>query len=456
MTTTTSRIYALEKAANQTATEHDAESSPLISGNEDPDIVFRRALDAELEKIGQFYQLKELEIYGEVTELLRDEESFEEEAEHFDPDQFEGANDRGFMKGGRPRHGSMFQSLGFTGLGNRRRRTSTMSASIDDIDEGDSDDNIGEMAPLTKTLSMKERRKTIDVNGGQSRDDLRNSRELSRAKRRPSQAFEEASDQAFPSLVASGMTLKKRTISLYVSLCELKSYIQLNKTGFSKACKKYDKTLDRNIKSSYVKARVNPAYPFLPSTMEHLEENIANIETSFARVITKGDLPAARRELRLHLREHVVWERNTVWREMIGVERKAQAANMGIRRTLLGGDHDPSKARLQGDEPNEMETKEIYTPVGRVTCPRWLFSSTFFMLVAILAIFVVLLITPIMEQQVQQNCLALVIFVSLLWATEVSRNQIASNSLLNIIGYTALRYGASRSLLGSHSASSPL
>ena len=415
-------IYSLEKAIHKDTAEHDAESAPLINAEEDPDVIFQRALDTELEKICQFYELKELEIYGEVTELLKDEELYEQEAEQFDPDQLDGVHDRG-QNGVRPRHGSMFQSLGFAGFGSRKRRPSTMSASIDDIneaeEEGDSDDDVRNMAPLTKTTSMKERRKTYDAGMGQSIDDLRSSRELPNGRRRTSQAFEDG-DHAFSSLVASGMTLKKRTVSLYVSLCELKSFIQLNKTGFSKACKKYDKTLDRNLKSSYVKDRVNPAYPFRSSTVQHIEENISKVEKSYAHVITKGDVSAAKRELRLHLREHVVWERNTVWREMIGVERKAQAANMGIRRTLLGGDHDPSNARLQGDEPDEMETKEVVTPVGRLTCPRWLFSSTFFMLVAILAIFVVLLVVPIMDQAVQQNCLALVIFVSLLWATEVS------------------------------------
>lgn len=360
-----------------------------------------------------------MEIYGEVTDLLRDEESYEAEAEHFDPEQNDGPYERGFNRGGRPRHGSMFQSLGFSGLGSRKRRTSTMSASIDDInEEGDSDDDPNDMAPLTKTPSMKERRKTYDASTG-GIDDLRSSRELPSVRWKSSQAFEDNSEHGFSSLVASGMTLKKRTIGLYVSLCELKSFIQLNKTGFSKACKKYDKTLDRNMKSSYVKHRVNPAYPFQPSTMEHLEENISRIEKSYAHITTQGDESAAKRELRLNLREHVVWERNTVWREMIGVERKAQAANMGIRRTLLGGDHDPSKARLQGDEPDETEKQQIVTPVGRLTCPRWMFSSTFFMLLAILAIFVVLLVVPIMEQEAQQNCLALAIFVSLLWATEV-------------------------------------
>ena len=442
LTTPSIRIYTLEKTVNQTHAEHDAESSPLINGDEDPDAIFTRALDAELEKIGEFYELKELEIYGEVSDVLKDEEAYEVEAEHFDPDQHDAPYDRGYNRGGRPRHGSMFQSLGFNGFGSRKRRTSTMSASIDDInEEGDSDEDVGDMAPLVQAPSMKERRKTYDVSAGQGVEDLRSSRELPNTKRRSSQAFEDASDQAFSSLVASGMTLKKRITGLYVSLCELKSFIQLNKTGFSKACKKYDKTLDRNLKSSYVKTRVNPAYVFLPSTMQHLEENITNIEKSYAHIATKGEIPEARRELRLHLREHVVWERNTVWREMIGVERKAQAANMGIRRTLLGGDHDPSNARLQGDEPGVMEKREIATPVGRVKCPRWLFSWAFFSLLAILAIFLVLLLVPIMKEQVQQNCLALVIFVSLLWATEVGSITASDCPVLIMAGDTALCNG---------------
>lgn len=414
---------------NQSNTGQDAESSPLIDGDEDPDVVFRRALDAELEKICSFYELEELEIYGEVGDLLRDEASFEAETENVDLDQFDGQPEGGYSKTGRPRHGSVFQSLNFAGFGNRPRRASTLSASLFERDEDrDSDDDGDEMAHLTKSESIKERRKTFDVNAAnaeRSVDDLRSSREWSSSKRRTSQALEDGNDQSFAALVESGMTLKKRIISLYVSLCELKSFIQLNKTGFSKASKKYDKTLDRNIKSTYLKLRVNPAYPFRPETMQHLDENIAKIEGSYAHVASKGDINSARRELRLHLREHVVWERNTVWREMIGVERKAQAANTGIRRTLLGGDHDPSKTRLQGDDPDGSETKEVITPVGRLTCPRWLFSSTFFTLMIILAIFVLLLVVPIMDEPVQQNCLALVILVSLMWATEVN---IAENS----------------------------
>ena len=375
--------------------------------------MFRRALDQELEKICSFYQLKELEIYGEVGELMKDEEDYEAEADGVDADQIDGPGD----KKSRSRRGSLFGKFGF---GGRQRRTSTMSASTIEEEEGDSDDDADERAGLNMSGMYRDRRKTYDANAARAEDDLRSSRELPPSRRRMSQAYDDYSDQAISTLVASGMTLKKRTVSLYVSLCELKSFIQLNKTGFSKVLKKYDKTLNRNLKGAYIKEKVTPAYPFKQVTMQHIDENIQNVEKVYADVITKGDVPTARRELRLHLREHVVWERNTVWREMIGIERKAQAANMGLRRTLLGGDKDP---KLQGDETDEAATKEVDTPIGRYRCPRWLFSSTFFTLIGIIVIFVILLVVPIMKKPEQQNCLALLVFVSLLWATEVSRRR---------------------------------
>jgi anion transporter len=232
-------------------------------------------------------------------------------------------------------------------------------------------------------------------------------------------AYDDYADEAFSLYYSSGISLKKSTVSLYVQLCELKSFIQLNQTGFRKVLKKYDKILDRNLREKYMSQTVSPSYVFRPSTIKHVEENISKMETIYADVVTAGDMALAKKELRLHLREHVVWERNTVWREMIGIERKAQAANMGIRRTLLGADTDPSHARLQGDDEGLADLKEINTPVGRMYYPAWLFSSTMLVLLLIITIFFVLLFVPIMEKTEQQNCLAMLVFVSLLWATEV-------------------------------------
>lgn len=425
----TSRIYSLEKSVIQeSATAHrDPEASPLLR-TDDPDSIFRRALDTELEKISSFYQLKELEVYGEVGALLKDKEDYEEDAAGLDLGHFDGqAEIRSSRTAGRGRHDSIFRSWGFKGR-------STMSHSIGEGDEyPDSDDEVDESAllqhnqPAMRILAPTRKTKTWDAN---PMEDSRSSKEPQFLNRRTSHNNDDTSDANHSALYASGVSLKQRTISLYVSLCELKSFIQLNKTGFSKALKKYDKILNRDLRSTYIKDNITPAYPFQQSTTEHLDVNLGNMEKAYADVITKGDIASARRELRLHLREHVVWERNTVWRDMIGIERKAQAANIGLRRTLLGGDHDLSNARLQGDEADETSMKEISTPVGRVKCPTWLFSWNFFTLLGIVAIFMVLLFVPIMQQQEQQNCLAMLVFVSLLWATEV-RSIKLSFSFLN-------------------------
>ena len=238
--------------------------------------------------------------------------------------------------------------------------------------------------------------------------------------RRHSQAYDDYANEAFSALFSYGVTLKKRAISLYVQLCELKSFAQLNKTGFSKVLKKYDKICERDLKSRYIERFVTPAYAFQSATMKHIDENIHKIELAYAAVVTQGDVTEAKKELRLHLREHVVWERNTVWREMIGIERKAQAANMGLRRTLLGPDAAPGRARLQGDDEAITDMKVLRTPVGRISCPAWLISPTLFTLIFIIAIFFALLYVPIFSKVEEQNCLAMLVFVSLLWATEVS------------------------------------
>lgn len=428
---TSPRIYQLEKNIHRPTTSGaDAESSPLLHSQDvDPDQIFSRALDIEMEKISSFYQLKELEIYGEVSDLLKAQESYEDESqEHHD-------NNDTPQPSSRSRNSDVMGTNGRPAMGHRNsttnakaRPTSTVSPSNDGGVE-DSDDDGDETAALNKSWPAKPKRSKstkssksvpagatgFSVHG----DDLGTSTELAPSRRRMSNSYDDFAEQAFAAMYSSGITLKKRAISLFVQLCELKSFIQLNKTGFTKCLKKYDKIVDRSLKAKYIETVVAPAYPFRKETMQHLEENIARIEGVYAEVVTQGDVTEAKKELRLHLREHVVWERNTVWREMIGIERKAQAANMGLRRTLLGADNDPNKARLQGDDDHGMEMKELSTPVGRIRCPTWLFSSTMITLIGIVAIFFVLIFVPIMEEPEQQNCLAMLIFVSLLWATEV-------------------------------------
>lgn len=385
--------------------EQEVESAPLLDSSLDTDAVFKQALDGELQKVCSFFRRKEAELYNEMGEFVHDAETYIEDTTGLNIQPLEDSivKTRGFsMSGGRHRSSIL------PGLGNpRNRSTESVSGGGDDYgDEEDDDLDISNLpARDIRRISTSSRRPSDVHDAGESND--------ARWQR-----FSGEFDPHVSALYNMGVMLKKRAISIYVSLCELKSFIQLNLTGFSKALKKYDKTLDRSMRRGYMNTTVSTAYPFTNPTIQQLDERIAKVEQLYGAFVTSGDIELARRELRLHLREHVVWERNTVWREMIGIERKAQAANMGIRSTLLGGE-DMEAVQRQGDEMVSA-TKEFVTPVGRCPVPRWVLTSTFATLVGILVVFAVMLSVPIMAKPEQQNCLAILVFASLLWSTEVS------------------------------------
>ncbi|KAJ5678772.1 hypothetical protein N7462_007016 [Penicillium macrosclerotiorum] len=378
-------IYTLEKQVNRPDGQGaaDVESAPLLGDSQihNPDGIFKRALDTELDKICTFFQQKKTDIFQLTDELLRDSSLYLSETDgvNMDPVSETVIKARTLSSGSRRGTGSVLQSFGI----GQRRRSSVMS-------EEDADSDDGQSPPRCSICSSSR---------GPQNSDL--------------------SDQTFLDLYNAGVSLKKRLIEAYVSLCELRSFIELNKTGFSKALKKYDKTLFRNLRRDYLNSVVYPAPPFAESTMASVDSYIESVEGIYADIVTKGNRDLASRELRLHLREHVVWERNTVWREMIEIERRAQAANVGIRRTLLGGDEDPATARRQGDK-QEIRTQEVSTPLGRIQFPLWLCSLSFGTLVFSIGVFGALLSVPIMDTPEQQNCLAMLVLVSILWATEAT------------------------------------
>ncbi|CAG8484410.1 5880_t:CDS:10 [Diversispora eburnea] len=142
--------------------------------------------------------------------------------------------------------------------------------------------------------------------------------------------------------------LKKRTIELFVWLSELKSFVSLNNTGFSKILKKYDKITNSNLKGSYLNNVMSEAYPFLKSTRQILEDKLIKVREIYSNLCTNSDMEAATRELKTHLREFIVWERNTIWRDIIGLERKSHAVGITVEKL---------------EEPNA----KIDTPFGKMT-----------------------------------------------------------------------------------------
>ena len=370
-----------------------------------------------MKKICAFYREKEAEILDEAHEVLRDA-SLLVDHQGAESELLEGVSSSNTLsRTTRSQQNSMVQSFGV----GPKRRTSffTRSFGLGDDDEDSEDDDYGERSQLHKP-----RTKDGHV-GWDSQVSIDSQNPTSPVERRETnQSWHEAGEHNGTVRSPKAM-IKKRLISVYVSLCELRSYVQLNQTGFTKVLKKYDKTLDRSLKQPYIDSQVKTAYPFQQETMNTLGENIHNVEMTYASIASKGNLLDARRDLRLHLREHVVWERNTVWREMIGIERRAQAANIGAVRLLA---HE-NKSRKMGDEDLFMKTI-LRTPFGRFDLPAWLCNSSSWCLITGLVAFTILLCTPIMAEPEQQNCLAMVVLVSLLWATEVS---VVSNQNYSII-----------------------
>ncbi|KAI5855533.1 SPX-domain-containing protein [Durotheca rogersii] len=400
-------IYGLEKSTHQPGTS-DVETRPLLQ-NEDPEAVFGRALDVELEKISSFFGVKEKELLDEADDVLRDVGSFDADA-HDEP-----------VLPHRPTSQHLTVDQVKPTPGPRSTQSGRSARSTDDgIEDSDEDDDDGqdETSALTKRRrpslgSALGRRRTVPSAMAASTD-LTASTEFTRSARRYSVGYDDFAETAH--LFSPGIVLKKRITNIYVQLCELKSYVQLNKTGFSKVLKKFDKIIDREFRPKYMRDVVEVAYPFLPETVRHIEETIGALEKAYADVVRQGDEDLAKKDLRSHLREHVVWERNTVWRDLIGLERRAEAATLG--QGLLGARNDGLGVRLQGDDAPVTPMREIVLPFGRFTCPTWLFSSAMFTLLGIIAVFFAILFVPIMKSPEQQNCLAMLVFVSLLWATE--------------------------------------
>ncbi|ODQ56367.1 SPX-domain-containing protein [Saitoella complicata NRRL Y-17804] len=383
-------IYQIEKDTVLPSNTRPAtadEESTLIDSSSRADNDFRRACDKELTKIIKFYEAKERELYEEFQHLLTDVGMFEDEMEDMLASITSESNDRR-TGSSRPRRMSSSYNAGKRkSFSARARSNSNMN---DDDDSGEDSDGGAPRSPLLPTT-----RRRMSQSG--TEDELR-----------ASQMWDDET-YADSALNDTRITLKKRIIQSYVSLSELRSYIQLNSTGFSKGLKKYDKTCGRNLRTPYLEQTLANAYPFKTETRKELDNKIGEIESAYARLLTEGNIAVARKDLKTHLREHVVWERNTVWRDMISIERRAEAATVARgQRGLLGG------GAATPPEQKEMNIPQTFW--GRL---RRRLNGQLLTLLVIISIFVALIYAPTFEAVEQRNCMAMLVFVSLLWATEV-------------------------------------
>lgn len=144
------------------------------------------------------------------------------------------------------------------------------------------------------------------------------------------------------------------------------------------------------------------ALPFTQASKDRLNDAISRLLDLYAKCVTQGDKTIAKQQLRLHQRENIAWERDTVWRQMIGRERRGELDGepKGIGSVLL--------------QESDAVVLAVPTPVGRIRIKR----KHIYAAIAV-AVFVILLNVQTVEGSEANKCFAILMFSTVLWATEV-------------------------------------
>lgn len=112
-----------------------------------------------------------------------------------------------------------------------------------------------------------------------------------------------------------------------------------------------------------------------------------------------------------------MWERNTVWRELIGLERRGNASGLGGRGGLTG-DIMPIVGGGVGGE--EDEGAQGGKGGGRRKRRGWWWDGRVIAGAVGVALFLFVLANDWFGRREEQNCAALLVLVTIFWALEVS------------------------------------
>ena len=164
---------------------------------------------------------------------------------------------------------------------------------------------------------------------------------------------------------------------------------------------RYDKVTYSELKDRYLHNIVEESPPFAQAAKDRLNYNLSRLLDLYTKCVTRGDNTTARQQLRLHQRENIAWERDTVWRQMIGRQRRGEGDTQGASGATLV------------QEP-ESTVVDIPTPVGKFRITKRIISK-----VVALVVFILLLNVQVVKGEAANRCFAILTFCTILWATEV-------------------------------------
>ncbi|KAJ9123204.1 hypothetical protein QFC22_001397 [Naganishia vaughanmartiniae] len=195
---------------------------------------------------------------------------------------------------------------------------------------------------------------------------------------------------------------KKRIAALWLEGHSLGQYTDLNMTAFEKILKKYDKNTNSSLKKKYIAKSVLTSYPWKTDTKDRLNELMDQILYLYARIAAGGDIELARQQLRAQLREKIVVDRETVWSKMVQERRRDNA-----QLKVVGQD-----GALSASEKTVLKT-----PIGTLSLPSWISRRPLIFILACSVLCGIIRLQPF-DKEEESNCLAMLIFCTILWATE--------------------------------------
>lgn len=381
----------LDSSTIVTFDEEKTKYNDQKSSNFDPLKVFTKQLLLELSKINEFYQAKELVVFQDYDNLLSDLES-----NHINIDELFKSTQAYQHEFGPTEHCSKepvsrvfsshshdYESHGF------EKQNGGVVEVERDSDEDDDDDDDDETHSQNSALLNH-----TDFNVKQQKQ----------------------------------ITLKRKSISLFIALSELKSFIELNKIGFTKITKKFDKTCNYAIKRDFIDN-------FLPSSSRTFNpETLAGVDNKLNQIVviysflsgnlstrtTTQDLENVRLDLRSHLREHIVWERNTVWKDLLSLEKKSynlHLDNEATRSNRMGDEGSINLMHLNWTRLNFPFSVTIFG-YSSILIPSSLLTWQIIKLLVIITTFVVLMCVKTFNDREQHRCLAVLVASAMLWASE--------------------------------------
>jgi tryptophan synthase/phosphate transporter len=215
-------------------------------------------------------------------------------------------------------------------------------------------------------------------------------------------------------LAAERDALKQTVADVYVQLTELINYLAMNRTGFRKILKKHDKAVSRyGIQQAYM--HVVDSRLQADARAPQLEAAAAEAAALYSVIACKGSRALALEELKEQLRDTLHYERATVWRDMVALERRAGAAAVVDA---------PGGARGAGALPGA----RLLTGGADATKPGmfalaggWFKRNHQPLAVAFSGLVFAALLSDrslFPGEPEKQGCLAMLVFCSLLWSTE--------------------------------------